>query len=102
MVSLHCPLTPDTHHLIDARSIARMKPGAMLVNTGRGALIDAPAAVRGLKEGQIGSLGIDVYEEEEGVFFEDLVGQRPGGRNNARPAVPTFRMLFLSPATRRS
>ena len=71
VVSLHCPLTPDTHHLIDARSIARMKPGAMLVNTGRGALIDAPAAVRGLKEGQIGSLGIDVYEEEEGVFFED-------------------------------
>ncbi|ESR23823.1 2-hydroxyacid dehydrogenase [Lutibaculum baratangense] len=72
VVTLHCPLTPDTHHLVDARRVAAMKPGSMLINTGRGALVDTPALIEGLKSGQIGSLGLDVYEEEADLFFEDL------------------------------
>ncbi len=72
VVSLHCPLTPATHHLIDARAIAQMRPGVMLVNTSRGGLIDTAAAIEGLKSERIGALALDVYEEEAGVFFEDL------------------------------
>ncbi|MEM6364369.1 MAG: 2-hydroxyacid dehydrogenase [Planctomycetota bacterium] len=75
IVSLQCPLTPETHHLIDANRIDKMKPGAMLVNTSRGGLIDTSAAIEGLKSGQLGGLAIDVYEEESGVFFEDLSQQ---------------------------
>lgn len=71
IVSLHCPLTPQTHHLINAATVARMKRGVMIINTGRGALLDASAAIRGLKSGAIGYLGLDVYEEEEDLFFED-------------------------------
>ena len=71
LITLNCPLTPETHHLIDSAAIERMRPGAMLVNTGRGALIDTAAAINGLKSGQIGSLAIDVYEEEGDLFFED-------------------------------
>ncbi len=72
IISLHCPLLPDTHHLIDASTIAQMKPGMMVINTSRGGLIDTAAAIEGIKSGQIGYLGIDVYEEEESIFFEDL------------------------------
>ncbi len=72
IVSLHCPLTPQTRHLINGESIQRMKRGAMLINTSRGALVDTLAAIEGLKSGQLGSLGIDVYEEEADLFFEDL------------------------------
>lgn len=75
IVSLHLPLTPETHHLVKAATLERMKPGAMLVNTSRGKLIDTAAAIAALKSGQLGGLAIDVYEEEEGVFFEDLSGQ---------------------------
>ncbi len=75
IVSLHLPLTPQTHHLISVETIRRMKPGAMLVNTSRGKLIDTKAVIAALKRGHLGSLAIDVYEEEEGVFFEDLSGQ---------------------------
>jgi len=71
IVTLHCPLTPETRHLIDARRLAMMKPGVMLINTGRGALIDTRAVINGLKSGHVGYLGLDVYEEEEGLFFED-------------------------------
>lgn len=71
VISLNCPLTPQTHHLVSAASIARMKPGVMIVNTGRGGLIDTAAAIDGLKRGQIGSLALDVYEEEAELFFED-------------------------------
>lgn len=71
IISLHCPLTPQTRHLIDARAIAAMKPGVMLINTSRGAVIDTRAVIQGLKSGAIGSLGLDVYEEEEQLFFED-------------------------------
>ena len=75
IVTLHCPLTPATHHLIDATAIARMRRGAMLVNTSRGAIVDTRAAIAGLKSGAIGLLGLDVYEEEADLFFEDLSGQ---------------------------
>ncbi|TYQ28149.1 2-hydroxyacid dehydrogenase [Pseudanabaena sp. UWO310] len=72
IISLHCPLTPDTYHLIDDRAIAQMKTGVMLINTSRGGLIDTQAAIDGLKSGTIGYLGIDVYEQESDLFFEDL------------------------------
>jgi D-lactate dehydrogenase len=75
IVTLNCPLTEQTHHLIDAEAISRMKPGAMLVNTGRGALVDTHAVVEGLKSGQLGSLALDVYEEEGDLFFEDRSGE---------------------------
>eukprot|EP00913_Durusdinium_trenchii_P028403 g26631.t1 len=72
IVTLHCPLTPDTRHLINAQTINQLKPNVMLINTSRGAVIDTRAVIDGLKSGQIGSLGIDVYEEEADYFFEDL------------------------------
>ncbi|TWU24790.1 2-hydroxyacid dehydrogenase [Bythopirellula polymerisocia] len=72
IISLHCPLTPDTHHLINSAAIRQMKHGVMLVNTSRGAVIDTQAVIVGLKSGKIGYLGLDVYEEEADVFFEDL------------------------------
>ena len=75
IVTLHCPLTPGTRHLIDAGAVARMKPGVMLINTGRGALVDTEAAIAGLKSGAIGYLGLDVYEEESDLFFENLSDQ---------------------------
>ncbi|MBJ7899301.1 MAG: 2-hydroxyacid dehydrogenase [Cyanobacteria bacterium RI_101] len=71
IISLHCPLLPETHYLINAETIAQMKPGAMLINTSRGRLIDTSAAIAGIKSGQIGYLGIDVYEQEDELFFED-------------------------------
>ena len=74
IVSLLCPLTPDTHHLISDDVVRKMKPGVMLINTSRGGLINAKALIAGLKSGQIGSVGLDVYEEEGDVFFEDLSG----------------------------
>jgi D-lactate dehydrogenase len=72
IITLHCPLTPETHHLVCAESIARMKPGVMLINTSRGAVVDTPALIAGLKSGQVGYVGLDVYEEEGDLFFEDL------------------------------
>jgi D-lactate dehydrogenase len=72
VISLHLPLTPATRHLIDAGALAQMKAGVMLINTGRGALIDSRALVDALKRGQVGAAGLDVYEEEEGVFFRNL------------------------------
>ena len=75
IVSLLCPLTPQTHHLISKDVVRHMKPGVMLVNTSRGGLIDAKALIAGLKSGHIGSVALDVYEEEGDVFFEDLSDQ---------------------------
>jgi D-lactate dehydrogenase len=75
VLTLNCPLTDETLHLIDAAAIATMKPGVMLVNTGRGALIDTAAVIDGLKSGRIGSLALDVYEEEGPLFFEDRSDQ---------------------------
>jgi D-lactate dehydrogenase len=74
VISLHVPLTPKTRHLIDAKSLELMKPGVILINTGRGALIDTPALIQSLKSGQVGGAGLDVYEEEENIFFQDLSG----------------------------
>jgi D-lactate dehydrogenase len=71
VVTLHCPLTPATRHLVNAAALARMKRGAMLINTGRGALVDTPAVIEALKSGRLGHLGLDVYEEEAALFFED-------------------------------
>jgi D-lactate dehydrogenase len=72
ILSLHVPLTPETHHLIDGAVLSSMKRGAMLINTSRGALIDTRALIEALKREHLGAAGLDVYEEEEGVFFKDL------------------------------
>ena len=71
IISLHCPLTKDTEHMIDAKAIDHMKNGVMIINTGRGKLIDTQALINDLKIGKIGSAGLDVYEEESDYFFED-------------------------------
>lgn len=75
IISLHCPLNEATKHLINTQSLARMKHGAMLINTGRGALVDTPALIEALKSGQLGYLGLDVYEEEADIFFADRSDQ---------------------------
>lgn len=71
IITLHCPLTPQTHHMINAVALERMKRGVMIINTSRGALVDTQAALTGLKSGRVGYLGLDVYEEEAELFFED-------------------------------
>lgn len=71
IISLHVPLTPSTKHLINDKHISLMKPGVMLINTSRGGLVDTKAVIQGLKSGKVGYFGMDVYEEEEGLFFED-------------------------------
>lgn len=75
VITIHCPLTPDTFHLIDDETIAKTKRGVMLINTSRGRVLDTRAVIEALKAGQIGYLGMDVYEEEEAVFFKDLSDQ---------------------------
>lgn len=72
VISLNCPLTPETNHMVNEVSIAKMKKGVMIINTGRGKLIDTKALIDGLKTGQVGSAGLDVYEEESEYFFEDF------------------------------
>lgn len=72
IVSLHCPLTPATHHLINKESIRKMKDGVALINTSRGALIETKAVIKALKDKKIGYLGIDVYEQEENIFFKNM------------------------------
>lgn len=72
IISLHVPLVPQTHHLIDGKALSQMKKSVMLINTGRGALVDSRALIGALKAGRVGYAGLDVYEEEESVFFEDL------------------------------
>ena len=72
IVSLHCPLLPSTHHLINAESLQHFKPGSMLINTSRGGLIDTRAVIDAIKSGRVGYFGIDVYEREDSLFFEDL------------------------------
>jgi D-lactate dehydrogenase len=72
VVSLHCPLTPETHHIVDAASLATVKRGCILVNTSRGGLVDTECAIAALKTGRLGGLAIDVYEQEAKLFFQDL------------------------------
>ena len=74
IISLHCPLTDENHHMINAETIAKMKKGVVLINTSRGALIDAEALVEGIKKRQVGAACLDVYEEESNVFFHDYSG----------------------------
>lgn len=71
IISLHCPLLPATHHIINEGSLQHLKPGAMLINTSRGALVDTRAVINALKSGKLGYFGTDVYEEEEDLFFQD-------------------------------
>jgi D-lactate dehydrogenase len=75
IITLHCPLTPQTHHLINAAALAQTKRGVMIINTSRGALLDTQEVIEALKSGQIGYLALDVYEEEADLFFEDLSGR---------------------------
>jgi D-lactate dehydrogenase len=75
VISLHTPLTPETRHIIRRETLELMKPGGILINVSRGALIDTTALIEALKSGRLGGVALDVYEEEEGVFFEDLSGQ---------------------------
>lgn len=72
VISLHCPLTPSTHHMIDENALQTMKQGAMLINTSRGALLDTQAVIHSLKSRHLGYLGLDVYEQEGELFFEDF------------------------------
>ncbi|MGB3850434.1 MAG: 2-hydroxyacid dehydrogenase [Tunicatimonas sp.] len=74
IISLHCPLTDETRHLISADAIKQMQPEVMLINTSRGALVDTAAVIKGLKSRKVGYFGLDVYEQEEDLFFEDLSG----------------------------
>jgi D-lactate dehydrogenase len=78
VLSLHLPLTPDTHHLLDERTLPRVKPGVFIVNTSRGKLIDTAALITHLKTGRVGGVALDVYEEEDGLFFEDHSGELLG------------------------
>ena len=72
IIALHCPLTLETRHLIDAEALSQMRDGVMIINTSRGALVDTTAVIQGLKSGKVGHLALDVYEEEGDLFFEDL------------------------------
>lgn len=72
VISLHCPLTPETYHLIDAAALAQVRVGTLLVNTSRGGLVDTEAVISELKSGRLGGLAIDVYEQEADLFFQDL------------------------------
>lgn len=75
IISLHVPLTAQTHFLVNSQTLARMKPGVFLVNTSRGKLIDTAALIETLQQGRLGGVALDVYEEEEGIFFEDHSGE---------------------------
>jgi D-lactate dehydrogenase len=94
IISLHVPLLPDTHHMINAESIEKMKDGVMIVNTGRGALIDTVSLIGGLKSGKIGYAGLDVYEEEGDYFFEDLSNKVIGDDVLAR--LTTFNNVIIT------
>jgi D-lactate dehydrogenase len=74
VLSLNLPLTSETHHLLNAQTIAQLRPGGVMVNTSRGKLVDTGAVIDALKSGHLGGVALDVYEEEEGMFFEDLSG----------------------------
>ena len=94
VISLHCPLTKDTYHIIDEESIGYMKKGVYIVNTSRGALIDAPALIDGLLSKKIAGVGLDVYEEEEGLYYEDNSNKLMRDANLAR--LSTFPNVILT------
>ena len=84
VISLHCPLTSETKHMINKEAIDKMKQGVFLINTSRGALIDTEALIDAMLENKFGGVGLDVYEEEEGVFYEDRSGEIVADDNLAR------------------
>ena len=84
VISLHCPLTSETHHIVNRDTIGMMKEGVYLINTSRGALIDTDALIEGLLGKKFGGVGLDVYEEEEGIFYEDRSGEIIEDENLAR------------------
>ena len=84
LISLHCPLTSETRHIVNRQTIENMKQGVYLVNTSRGGLIDTDALIDGLVAGKFGGVGLDVYEEEEGIFYEDKSGEIMQDENLAR------------------
>ena len=84
VISLHCPLTSETEHIVNKDTIAMMKNGVYLINTSRGALIDTDALIDGLVDGKFGGVGLDVYEEEEGIFYEDKSNEIMRDENLAR------------------
>lgn len=84
LISLHCPLTSETRYLVNRQTIENMKQGVYLVNTSRGGLIDTDALIDGLVAGKFGGVGLDVYEEEEGIFYEDKSGEIMQDENLAR------------------
>jgi D-lactate dehydrogenase len=94
IISLHLPLTPDSHHLINAAALARMKSTAVLINTSRGAIIDSNALLDALKADRIGAVGLDVYELEEGVFFEDL--SNTGFKDDVLARLTTFPNVLIT------
>ena len=94
IISLHIPLTPESKYMINAYSIAKMKKTVMIVNTGRGKLIDTKALVHALKKGSIGYAGLDVYEEEEGIFFEDR--SETGITDDCLARLLTFPNVFIT------
>ena len=86
LISLHCPLTAETRHLINADTIAQMRDNAILVNTSRGGLIDTDALIAALRNRKFAGVGLDVYEDEDGQVFEDFLRRRAGKRGGAHPA----------------
>ena len=96
VVTLHTPLTADTHHLLDRRRLASMKPDAILVNTGRGALVDTEALLCALESGRLGGAALDVVEGEEGIFYADLRGRPVSGTLLRLQAMPN---VLVSPHT---
>ncbi len=93
-ISLHCPLTEQTRHIINKKSIERMKEGVYLVNTSRGGLVDTGALIEGLLAGKFGGVGLDVYEEEEGLFYEDCSDEIIRDENLAR--LTTFPNVLIT------
>jgi D-lactate dehydrogenase len=75
LITLHAPLTPETDRIVNIETLALMKPGVILINVSRGRLIHTKALIKALKTGHVGGVALDVYEEEEGIFFEDLSGE---------------------------
>ena len=96
IISLHCPLTEGTRHLIDADAIAKMKPGTLLINTSRGAVVDTPAVIGALKSGRLGGLGIDVYEQEESLFFEDRDARAEAIMDDVFARLTTFPNVLIT------
>jgi D-lactate dehydrogenase len=94
VISLHCPLTPDTHHLIDQQALSKMRDGVTIINTSRGKLVDTKAIINALKTRKVGLLGLDVYEEEEALFFEDYSAQ--GIQDDLLARLTTFPNVIIT------